>query len=62
MGNADCRSAVHARRLFINSGPAPCCLIHAGRRRRLKLGLEFQAQAPGTHIIIMTGGGLSDEE
>ena len=28
----------------------------------LKLGLEFQAQAPGTHIIIMTGGGLSDDE
>ncbi len=26
-----------------------------------KLGLEFQTQAPNTHIILMTGGGLSDE-
>jgi CheY-like chemotaxis protein len=27
----------------------------------LKLGLEFQTQAPLTHIILMTGGGFSDE-
>ena len=26
-----------------------------------KLGLEFQKQAPLTHIILMTGGGFSDE-
>ena len=26
-----------------------------------KLGLEFQTQAPLTHIILMTGGGFSDE-
>jgi ATP-dependent Clp protease ATP-binding subunit ClpA len=26
-----------------------------------KLGMEFQAQAPLTHIVLMTGGGLSDE-
>jgi DNA-binding response OmpR family regulator len=28
----------------------------------LKLGLELKAHAPGTQIVIMTGGGLSDEE
>jgi ATP-dependent Clp protease ATP-binding subunit ClpA/ActR/RegA family two-component response regulator len=27
----------------------------------LKLGLEFQTQAPLTHVILMTGGGFSDE-
>jgi ATP-dependent Clp protease ATP-binding subunit ClpA/ActR/RegA family two-component response regulator len=27
----------------------------------LQLGLEFQLQAPLTHIIVMTGGGFSDE-
>jgi len=27
----------------------------------LQLGLEFQQQAPLTHIILMTGGGFSDE-
>jgi DNA-binding NtrC family response regulator len=27
----------------------------------LQLGLEFQQQAPLTHVILMTGGGLSDE-
>src|SRR5882762_10222884 len=27
----------------------------------LQLGLEFQLQAPLTHIILMTGGGFSDE-
>jgi len=28
----------------------------------LKLGLEFQAIAPNTQVVIMTGGGLSDSE
>jgi DNA-binding NtrC family response regulator len=28
----------------------------------VKLGLEFQAQAPRTQVIIMTGGMLSPEE
>jgi DNA-binding NtrC family response regulator len=28
----------------------------------LKLGLEFRSRSPETKIIIMTGGGLSDEE
>ncbi len=27
----------------------------------LQLGLEFQQQAPQTHVILMTGGGFSDE-
>ena len=27
----------------------------------LQLGLEFQLQAPLTHIMLMTGGGFSDE-
>ena len=28
----------------------------------VKLGLEFQTQAPHTHVLIMTGGMLSPEE
>jgi CheY-like chemotaxis protein len=27
----------------------------------LQLGVEFQQQAPSTHVILMTGGGFSDE-
>jgi len=56
-------SAVHARRLFYQLRPGAVLLdFMLGDDDGLKLGLEFQAQAPGTHIIIMTGGGLSDEE
>jgi DNA-binding NtrC family response regulator len=28
----------------------------------LQLGLEFQRQAPLTHIILMTGGGFAEQE
>jgi len=56
-------SAVHARRLFDQLRPGAVLLdLMLGDDDGLKLGLEFQAQAPGTHIIIMTGGGLSDDE
>jgi CheY-like chemotaxis protein/energy-coupling factor transporter ATP-binding protein EcfA2 len=56
-------SAGSARRLFHQLRPGAVLLDYMlGDDDGLKLGLEFQAQAPGTHIIIMTGGGLSDEE
>jgi CheY-like chemotaxis protein/energy-coupling factor transporter ATP-binding protein EcfA2 len=56
-------SAVHARRLFYQYRPGAVLLDYMlGEDDGLKLGLEFQAQAPGTHVIIMTGGGLSDDE
>src|SRR5882672_312356 len=56
-------SAVNARRLFYQLRPGAVLLDYMlGDDDGLKLGLEFQAQAPGTHIIIMTGGGLSDDE
>ena len=56
-------SAGQARRLFHQLRPGAVLLDYMlGDDDGLKLGLEFQAQAPGTHIIIMTGGGFSDDE
>jgi CheY-like chemotaxis protein/energy-coupling factor transporter ATP-binding protein EcfA2 len=56
-------SAGHARRLFHELRPGVVLLDYMlGDDDGLKLGLEFQAQAPNTHVIIMTGGGLSDDE
>ena len=53
----------HARRLFQEFQPgvvlAECTL---GDDDGLKLGLEFQARAPATQIVVMTRGGLSDDE
>jgi CheY-like chemotaxis protein/ATP-dependent protease Clp ATPase subunit len=57
------KNAQHARELFHHSRPSAVLLDYMlGEDDGLKLGLEFQAQAPKTQIIIMTGGGLSDEE
>ncbi len=56
-------SAAQARRLFHGQRPGAVLLDYMlGEDDGLKLGLEFQAQAPATKIIIMTGGGLSDGE
>jgi ActR/RegA family two-component response regulator len=52
-----------ARRLFAELRPGAVLLDYMlGEDDGLKLGLEFQARAPETQIVIMTGGGLSDEE
>lgn len=56
-------SAEQARRLFYDQRPGAVLLDYLlGEDDGLKLGLEFQAQAPAAKIIIMTGGGLSDGE
>lgn len=56
-------SAGEARRLFHGQRPGAVLLDYMlGEDDGLKLGLEFQAQAPAAKIIIMTGGGLSDNE
>lgn len=56
-------SAAHARRLFQELQPGAVLLDYMlGDDDGLKLGLELQAQAPATRIVIMTGGGLSDDE
>ena len=55
--------AVQARRLFDKFRPGAILLDYMlGDDDGLKLGLEFQAQAPATNVMIMTGGGLSDYE
>jgi DNA-binding response OmpR family regulator len=55
--------AVQARRLFDKFRPGAILLDYMlGDDDGLKLGLEFQAQAPETSVMIMTGGGLSDYE
>jgi len=56
-------NASNARRLFYQMRPGAVLLDYMlGDDDGLKLGLEFQAHAPETRIIIMTGGGLSDDE
>lgn len=56
-------TAAQARSLFYHLRPGAVLLDYMlGDDDGLKLGLEFQAHSPGTEIIIMTGGGLSDEE
>jgi DNA-binding response OmpR family regulator len=55
--------ATHARFLFQELRPGAVLLDYMlGDDDGLKLGLEFQARAPATKIVIMTGGGLSDDE
>jgi ATP-dependent Clp protease ATP-binding subunit ClpA len=56
-------NARHARSLFLERKPRVVlidCML--GEDDGFKLGLEFQAQAPSTQIILMTGGCLSDSE
>ncbi len=56
-------NAEHARFLFRELRPGAVLLDYMlGNDDGLKLGLEFQTQAPTTRIVIMTGGGLSDDE
>jgi len=51
-----------ARLAFYQGRPDVVLLDYMlGEDDGFKLGLEFQAQAPLTHIILMTGGGFSDE-
>jgi CheY-like chemotaxis protein/energy-coupling factor transporter ATP-binding protein EcfA2 len=56
-------NAGQARRLFHTLRPGAVLLDYLlGDDDGLKLGLEFQAHAPEAKIVIMTGGGLSDDE
>jgi len=56
-------NAHNARRLFYELQPGAVLLDYLlGEDDGLKLGLEFQARAPATQIVLMTGGGLSDDE
>jgi CheY-like chemotaxis protein/energy-coupling factor transporter ATP-binding protein EcfA2 len=56
-------SASSARSLFHKLRPSTVVLDYMlGDDDGLLLGLEFQAQAPTTKIIIITGGGLSENE
>jgi len=56
-------NAAHARFLFNELRPGAVLLDYMlGNDDGLKLGLEFQTQAPATKIVIMTGGGFSDDE
>ena len=52
-----------ARILFMDEKPGTVLLDYMlGVDDGLRLGLQFQNQAFGTQIIIMTGGGLSVDE
>jgi len=52
-----------ARQLFAERNPTTVLLDYMlGDDDGLKLALEFQATAPATQFIIMTGGGLGDDE
>jgi ATP-dependent Clp protease ATP-binding subunit ClpA/ActR/RegA family two-component response regulator len=56
-------TAHQARKLFESSTPNAVLLDYMlGEDDGLKLALEFQAEVPGTQIILMTGGGLSNDE
>jgi ATP-dependent protease Clp ATPase subunit/CheY-like chemotaxis protein len=56
-------NAEHARFLFRKLRPGAVLLDYMlGDDDGLNLGLEFQSRAPATKIVIMTGGGLSDDE
>jgi CheY-like chemotaxis protein len=56
-------NAHNARRVFYESQPGAVLLDYLlGEDDGLKLGLEFQTRAPATQIVLMTGGGLSNDE
>lgn len=56
-------SAVTARELFRRCKPDSVLLDYLlGEDDGLKLAIEFHVQSPSTQIIMMTGGGLSQEE
>jgi CheY-like chemotaxis protein len=56
-------SAAHARFLFNECRPGAVLLDYMlGDDDGLQLGVEFQTLVPATRIVIMTGGGFSNEE
>jgi DNA-binding response OmpR family regulator len=56
-------SAANARELFLRCAPDTVLLDYMlGEDDGLKLALELHAQSSTTQIIMMTGGGLSQEE
>ena len=56
-------NAHNARRVFYELQPGAVLLDYMlGEDDGLKLGLEFQTLAPATQIVLMTGGGLSNDE
>jgi CheY-like chemotaxis protein len=56
-------NAGQARRLFYGRRPGAVLLDYIlGEDDGLKLALELSAEDPATKIIIMTGGGLADDE
>lgn len=56
-------NAQHARRLFYELQPGAVLVDYMlGDDDGLKLGLEFQSRLPSTKVVVMTGGGFSDEE
>jgi CheY-like chemotaxis protein len=56
-------TAEQARNLFEQRKPGTVLLDYLlGEDDGLRLGLQFQAQAPDTQVIIMTGGGLTQDE
>jgi ATP-dependent Clp protease ATP-binding subunit ClpA/CheY-like chemotaxis protein len=57
------QSAEQARVVFMEEKPNTVLLDYMlGADDGLRLGMQFQNQASGTQIIIMTGGGLSADE
>ena len=55
--------AQHAQRLFYRTQPGAVLVDYMlGDDDGLKLGLEFQSHAPATQIVLMTGGGISEEQ
>lgn len=55
--------AVHARRLFNTARPGAVLADYMlGEDDGLKLAMEFQAKVPTTKIVLMTGGGLTEDE
>lgn len=55
--------AQQARQLFHSARPSAILVdFMLGEDDGLKLGLEFQARVPTTQIILMTGGGLTEDE
>jgi ATP-dependent Clp protease ATP-binding subunit ClpA len=62
-GMLTAETAQQAWSLFIKHRPNTVLLDYMlGEYDGLKLGLEFQSRVPATEIIIMTGGGLADDE
>jgi CheY-like chemotaxis protein len=53
----------HARRLFRMAQPGAVLADYMlGEDDGLRLALEFQEKAPATRVVLMTGGGLTEDE